>query len=162
MDFKDVKNLIEMIDKSSIDELEIINKGDVVRLKIKKNKPETIYTQTQELRSDIEISKQIQVDNVPVSTEATKEADSSVETEVNIYKVKSPIVGTFYRAPSPDSDPFVELGSFVKKDATLCIIEAMKIMNEIDAEVSGKITKILVENAQSVEYGDVLFHVELS
>lgn len=80
----------------------------------------------------------------------------------NQFLVTSPIVGTFYRAPSPESPPYVEVGSAVSKGAVLCIVEAMKIMNEIECEVTGKISTILVENAQPVEYGQPLFIVDLA
>ncbi len=74
--------------------------------------------------------------------------------------VTSPIVGTFYRSPSPETAVYVEVGDVVKKGQILCIIEAMKLMNEIEAEVSGKVVEILVDNAQPVEYGEPLFHIE--
>ena len=80
----------------------------------------------------------------------------------NWIKIVSPMVGTFYRAPSPDAPPFVEVGSSVQPGNTLCIIEAMKIMNEITSEVAGSVRKVLVENAQPVEFGQVLFLVEKS
>jgi len=80
----------------------------------------------------------------------------------NIAVVTSPMVGTFYRASSPEAEHFVELGSLVKSGATLCIIEAMKLMNEVESEVSGKVVSILVENGQPVEYGEPLFHIEVS
>ncbi|MGB9641648.1 MAG: acetyl-CoA carboxylase biotin carboxyl carrier protein [Candidatus Ratteibacteria bacterium] len=78
----------------------------------------------------------------------------------NLVQVKSPLIGTFYRAPSPQSPPFVEIGQVVKKGTTLCIVEAMKVMNEIKAECSGRVKKILVENGSPVEYGQVLFLLE--
>ena len=78
------------------------------------------------------------------------------------FLVTSPIVGTFYRAPSPESPPYVEVGSRVSKGAVLCIVEAMKIMNEIECEVSGKISSVLAENAQPVEYGQPLFIIDLT
>ena len=80
----------------------------------------------------------------------------------NLYEVKSPMVGTFYRAPSPDADAYVNVGSNVTPGSVLCIIEAMKLMNEIESEVSGKIIKILVENSQPVEYNQPLFLIEKS
>jgi acetyl-CoA carboxylase biotin carboxyl carrier protein len=73
--------------------------------------------------------------------------------------VSSPIVGTFYRAPNPDADPYAKVGDFVEKGQTLCIVEAMKLMNEIEADVSGTVVKVLPENAQPVEYGEQLFLV---
>lgn len=78
----------------------------------------------------------------------------------NVKTITSPMVGTFYRAPAPDADPFVEVGDRVKEDTTLCIIEAMKLMNEIKAEMRGKVVKILVENGMPVEYGQPLFLIE--
>jgi acetyl-CoA carboxylase biotin carboxyl carrier protein len=92
--------------------------------------------------------------------------DSSPETidekNNNYYEVRSPIVGTFYRAPSPEEPPFTEVGSVVAKGETLCIIEAMKLMNEIQSELGGKVAEILVENAQPVEYNQLLFLIEKS
>jgi acetyl-CoA carboxylase biotin carboxyl carrier protein len=87
-----------------------------------------------------------------------------VEDEVsgNLVEVTSPMVGTFYRAPSPDAPPYVEVGSRVAEGNVLCIIEAMKLMNELESEVAGTIAKILVENAEPVEYGQVLFLVDPS
>jgi acetyl-CoA carboxylase biotin carboxyl carrier protein len=79
---------------------------------------------------------------------------------VKIHEVRSPIVGTFYRAPAPDADPYVEVGEMVQPKTVVCIIEAMKLMNEIETEVGGRIVKILVENGQPVEYNQVLFHIE--
>lgn len=77
-----------------------------------------------------------------------------------LHVVKSPMVGTFYRAPSPDSKPFVDIGTKIKNESTVCIIEAMKVMNEIQAEVVGTVADILVENGESVEYGQPLFKVK--
>lgn len=88
----------------------------------------------------------------PAAAPAAEEDDGSAE-------IKSPIVGTFYRSSSPDSDPFVKVGDTVDKDSVVCIVEAMKVMNEIKAEVKGKITKILVENASPVVYGQPLFKI---
>ena len=80
----------------------------------------------------------------------------------NVHEVRSPMVGTFYRAPSPDADPFVNVGDSIGAGKVLCIVEAMKLMNEIESEISGKVVKILVEDAQAVEYDQPLFLVELS
>jgi acetyl-CoA carboxylase biotin carboxyl carrier protein len=100
--------------------------------------------------------------NNPQPTQATQEAPKvEVKEEKNIHIVKSPIVGTFYRAPAPGAKPFVEVGSKVKKGDVLCIIEAMKIMNEIKSDVNGVVEEILVENGQPVEYGQPLFKIRL-
>lgn len=90
---------------------------------------------------------------------AAVKADAKAADKPGVV-VSSPFVGTFYRAPSPDSPPFVDVGAKVKKGQTLCIVEAMKLMNEIEAEVKGRVVQILVENAQPVEYGQKLFLVE--
>jgi acetyl-CoA carboxylase biotin carboxyl carrier protein len=87
-----------------------------------------------------------------------KEAEGSVAA--NLVPIKSPMVGTFYRSPAPDADPYVEENAMVDVGQTVCIVEAMKLMNEIESEVKGRIARILVENAQPVEYGQVLFLVE--
>jgi len=98
-------------------------------------------------------------------TQATQPPQEALKVEVkeekNIHIVKSPIVGTFYRAPAPGAKPFVEVGSKVKKGDVLCIIEAMKIMNEIKSDVNGVVEEILVENGQPVEYGQPLFKIRL-
>jgi acetyl-CoA carboxylase biotin carboxyl carrier protein len=103
--------------------------------------------------------------NNPQPTQPTQEAPKvevkEVKEEKNIHIVKSPIVGTFYRAPAPGAKPFVEVGSKVKKGDVLCIIEAMKIMNEIKSDVNGVVEEILVENGQPVEYGQPLFKIRL-
>jgi len=87
-------------------------------------------------------------------------APAPAESDANLHIITSPMVGTFYRAPSPESKPYVEVGSEVDENTVICIVEAMKLMNEIKAEVKGVIKKILVENAQAVEYGQPLFQVE--
>ena len=84
----------------------------------------------------------------------------SAKKEENLVEIKSPIVGTFYATPSPDSEPYVEIGSQVTPQTVVCVIEAMKVMNEIKAEISGKVVEILVTNGQAVEYGQVLFRVK--
>ena len=93
--------------------------------------------------------------------EVAEKSKENIQKMENIVYVKSPLVGTFYRAPSPESPPFVEVGSKIKKGDVLCIVEAMKVMNEIKSEVEGTIKEILVENATPVEFGQVLFVIEL-
>ena len=92
--------------------------------------------------------------------EVAEKSKENIQKMENIVYVKSPLVGTFYRAPSPESPPFVEVGSKIKKGDVLCIVEAMKVMNEIKSEVEGTIKEILVENATPVEFGQVLFVIE--
>jgi acetyl-CoA carboxylase biotin carboxyl carrier protein len=80
--------------------------------------------------------------------------------QANIHEVKSPIVGTFYRAPAPDADMYIQVGQMVQAGTVLCIVEAMKLMNEIESDTDGRIVKICVENGQPVEYNQTLFHIE--
>lgn len=104
--------------------------------------------------------------NLPISSvkkinEQSKVSEQKEQSdEQNLHSVISPLIGTFYRAPSPHSPPFVEVGTVVKKGTTLCIVEAMKVMNEIKADCAGTIRKILVENGSPVEYGQTLFLIE--
>jgi len=134
------KKIIREFQDSSVEELEIEVEGLRVRVKYFRGRP-------------VEAKKQV-VEEKPVEIEVKEEVGE------NIYVVESPIVGTFYRAPAPGAEPFVKEGDFVEKGQTLCIIEALKVMNEIESEVSGKVVKILVENGQPVEYGQPLFHIQ--
>jgi acetyl-CoA carboxylase biotin carboxyl carrier protein len=95
----------------------------------------------------------------PAPAAATPAPAASAVVESGLVDVSSPIVGTYYRQPSPGSDPFVEVGSRVKKGQVLCIIEAMKLMNEIEAEIDGEVVEVCVQNAQPVEFGEVLFRI---
>lgn len=96
----------------------------------------------------------------PVAASEATVAEPPVDADAGLLKITSPIVGTFYRSPGPDKDPYVSEGSNVSPDTTVCIVEAMKLMNEIQAEVSGEIVKVYVENGQPVEYGQPLFGVK--
>ncbi|MEM8549372.1 MAG: acetyl-CoA carboxylase biotin carboxyl carrier protein, partial [Verrucomicrobiota bacterium] len=98
--------------------------------------------------------------SAPPAPAAASLAPAKAADEPGISIIKSPMVGTFYRAPTPDSSPFIEIGAAVKSESVVCIIEAMKVMNEIQAEQSGTVTEILVENGQAVEFGQPLFKVK--
>ena len=103
------------------------------------------------------VQSQAQVEAAAADNDA---AEADARPPKNLTPIKSPMVGTFYRAPAPDADPYVEENSSVTVGQTVCIVEAMKLMNEIESEVTGRIARILVENAQPVEYGQTLFLVE--
>ncbi|MBN2364587.1 MAG: acetyl-CoA carboxylase biotin carboxyl carrier protein [Calditrichaeota bacterium] len=158
MKFSEIKQLIKVVEKSDIGEIEIVEEGS--RIRISKNstlKTATVVTQAEALP----------VHHPPAEKPAAGESvtpavepSPAVELSENLEKVSSPMVGTFYRAPAPDADPYVEIGDRVKVGQTLCIIEAMKLMNEIQSEVSGAVKQILVENSQPVEYDQVLFLIE--
>jgi acetyl-CoA carboxylase biotin carboxyl carrier protein len=97
-----------------------------------------------------------------VEKQPEEKASTAEEVLQNVHEIRSPIVGTFYRAPAPDADPYVNIGDTISSGTVLCIIEAMKLMNEIESDVSGKIVKILVENGKPVEYNQPLFQIQVS
>ncbi len=142
MEIEEIKELINLLKDTDITELTIEKEG--LKVKIKREK----------FLAPFEI-KEIQRVQEPQKIELPKEEETK-----RLITVTSPIVGTFYRAPSPDAPPFVEVGTRVRKGQPLCIIEAMKLMNEIESEVDGIVVKILVENGQPVEYGEPLFLIE--
>jgi acetyl-CoA carboxylase biotin carboxyl carrier protein len=141
MELEDLKELIEYLKETDITEISIEKDGIKVRIKREK------------ILSPMDISVQ---KLGSLHEKVTRET----EEETRVITVTSPIVGTFFRAPSPEADPFVETGSKVKKAQVLCIVEAMKLMNEIESEVDGVVIKILVDNGQPVEYGEPLFLIE--
>lgn len=158
MKFTEIKQLIKVVEKSNIGEIEIEEEGS--RIRISKNsrikEPPLITPQ-----ESVDIPQSITVKpTVADNPQMIEEVQEQVEVAENIEQVTSPMVGTFYRAPAPDADPYVEIGDHIKVGQTLCIIEAMKLMNEIQSEANGTIKKILVENAQPVEYDQVLFLIE--
>jgi len=150
MDIEDIKDLIKMLDQTSVNEVQVETAG--IKVAIRKG-----ITGGQFSETPINTAAASAPAPAAEKAAATEEEDKAEELPANLVEVTAPMVGTFYRAPSPDSPPYVEIGSTVKKGDTLCIIEAMKLMNEIEAECDGKIVDILVENAQPVEYGQVLF-----
>ncbi len=163
MDLKEVKQLIKIVENSNISEIEIEEEGKKLRITKtfpSKNGDTVVVPQIQQMPVQPMPAPAPQA--APVPAAETAPAATEKPKNENIIEVRSPMVGTFYRAPSPDADPYVEVGQTVAVGQTLCIIEAMKLMNEIEAEVSGKIVDILVENAQPVEFNQVLFLIEKS
>lgn len=161
MELKDIRQLIKIVENANIGELEIVEEGR--KLRISKNShghgENIIYAAPQQqVYSPSPLP--IPLNQVPVSSEAS--AATAADTASNHHEVKSPMVGTFYRSPSPDAEPYIEVGQKVEIGQTMCIIEAMKLMNELESEFNGKIVKILVENAQPVEYNQTLFLIEKS
>ena len=151
MNQKDLKELIDLfLAKEELDELEVKRSG--VRLRISRSSKQDPLKVSQ---ADFSFSDQRVV---TTSGASTSDGQSPAENS-GLFYVTSPIVGTFYRAPSPDVDPFVGVGDFVEKGSVVCIVEAMKLMNEIESEVAGEIVSILVENGQPVEYGERLFEI---
>ena len=152
MDIKDIEHIVKLLKQNEVTEFELEKEG--TRIKLARSTGGT-FTHV-EHRLDVLPAVQGSISNAPTSAQATKAEDDSGR----YVKVESPIVGTFYRKPSPDAEPFAKEGDVVKKGATLCIIEAMKLMNEIEATTSGKVVKVLATEGQVVEYGEVLFLID--
>ena len=151
-DLQKIKELIEIMKKNGLVEVEVKHGDD--KIPLKRSQPQQ------------EDTKRLTAEKIETAEKKSKliseaSANSLVkEKEEDLVEIKSPIVGTFYAQPSPDSDPFVEVDSHVSSQTVVCIVEAMKVMNEIKAETNGTITEILVTNGQAVEYGQVLFKVK--
>lgn len=154
----EIKELIQLVDETSVQEVEIENEGS--RLVIRKpSKAETVYVQ-QAANASVATPQAVQAP-VTTPTAATPAAvPTTPEVDPSLHTIVSPMVGTFYRSSSPEAAPFVSTGDKVNDKSTVCIIEAMKLMNELEAETNGTIVEILAENGQLVEYGQPLFLVK--
>lgn len=155
MDLRKLKTLIDLVSESNISELEITEAEGKVR--IVKSEPGQAASFAQSGQANQAAPQAMAYAPVPAPAPAAVAAQEQVETG---HTVTSPMVGTFYRSPNPGAKPFVEVGTQVKEGQAVCIIEAMKIMNEIDADRAGTITKILCEAGQAVEFGQPLFIIE--
>ncbi len=153
MNIKKIEELVKIVEKANIAELEVTFFFGR-KVKIKKVSQNSVSV-TSTLPSIPSPSPK--VSEVP---KEVKEKKEEKKEKKNLVAIKAPMVGTFYRAPAPDAPPYVEVGDTVKKGQVLCIIEAMKLMNEIESDVDGKIVEILAENAQPVEFGQELFLIE--
>ena len=169
MNTKFLKELAEILDSTGVAEIEIKRWGTYIRLSktpsgvVVSSMPQVSVNPTP-VSAPVPPSPSSSASVSPPEQEAVEEREVGEEKEEkrreNLVAIKSPIVGTFYRAPAPDAPPFVEVGDIVKPGQTVCIVEAMKVMNEIEAEVEGKVVDVLVQNAQPVEYGQELFLIE--
>ena len=150
MDLRKLKTLIDLVSDSNVSELEITEAEGKVRI-----------VKSMGVAAPVLLQQAAPVMAAPVAVAAAPVAEAPVVVEAAAgHAVKSPMVGTFYRSSTPGSAPFIQIGSVVKEGDTLCIIEAMKILNEIESDKSGTVTQILCENGQAVEYGQALFIVE--
>ena len=171
MNLKELKELIELVSEKGLTEFEIERQG--FRMRICRSKepaaqflpaaatpaaPSSTTASPLDLSAAREAPAATTSPSAPTSSE-TRAADAAAD-DAQVQVIKSPIVGTFYRSPSPNSEPFVRVGDHVDQDSVVCIIEAMKLMNEIQAEVAGEVVKIFVENGQPVEYGQPLFGIK--
>lgn len=150
MDIRKVKKLIELLEESGIDELEIREGEESVRISRHSKTPAQPYYAPAPVAAPVA---------APAVAPVAAVAEAPSAPKLNGHVVKSPMVGTFYRTPAPTSPAFVEVGQTVKKGDTICIVEAMKMMNHIQAEASGVIESILVENGQPVEFDQPLFTI---
>jgi acetyl-CoA carboxylase biotin carboxyl carrier protein len=149
MDIKDLKLIVKMITETDITEFELESGDEKIRLRRGTSVPVQAYAPLPQM-----------VAGAPMAVAAPTAVAPAAEAVEEGTAVTSPIVGTFYRSPAPDAPPYVEVGQVVEKGQAFCIVEAMKLMNEIEAEFRCKIVKICKENAQPVEFGDTLFIVE--
>ncbi len=157
MELKEIRELLKLIKRYKIQDFSLKKGDDKVRIRMGHPEVPIEYAPVKAAP----ISELAPVPAAPVPDEPGP-TESQLTVGENQFLVTSPIVGTFYRAPSPESSHYVDVGGAVSKGTVLCIVEAMKIMNEIECEVNGKISAILVENAQPVEYGESLFIIDLA
>ena len=157
MDPAYVKKVIKLIEKSEVDEIEIEEEGKKIRVAKHKNSQPVYVAQLASQGPTASLQSQPVISSPASASAATPPA---AKPETKYHEVRSPIVGTFYRAPAPDAEVYVEVGQTVSVGSVLCIVEAMKLMNEIESDVNGRITQILVENGKPVEYNQVLFLIE--
>jgi acetyl-CoA carboxylase biotin carboxyl carrier protein len=158
MKFDEIKQLIKVVEKSEIGEIEIVEEGGRIRISKNSALKQAQVVAYPEPAAAPHMSAELP--SIAVAPTPAAEKPKPSEPADQYDRVTSPMVGTFYRSPAPDAEPYVEVGDHVKTGDTLCIIEAMKLMNEIQSEITGTIKKILVENSQPVEYDQALFLIE--
>lgn len=158
MDLSYVKKLIKLVSDHDVDEVEIEEEGKKIR--VVKARERLQAAPPQYYAAPMAAPPPAAGPAPAAAPAASAPAPAPAPAASNVFEIRSPIVGTFYRAPAPDAAPFVDIGTLIKPGSVLCIVEAMKLMNEIESDVAGKIVKVLVENGQPVEYDQVLFQVE--
>lgn len=160
MDLKYVKSLLKLFDESTATEITIEEEGGKIKLSKKTEKSRT--EQQYVIPQQAPVNYSSAPSSAPAQAIVEKSASESTESAISsdLHEINSPIVGTFYNSPSPDADPFVKVGDRIEPGKTLCIIEAMKVMNEIESDVSGVVEKIMINNANPVEYNQVLFLIK--
>jgi acetyl-CoA carboxylase biotin carboxyl carrier protein len=159
MDLKEIQNLIKFVSNSGVAEVKL-ETGDIkitIRTTLEGNTPEITYVQQAPMQQAL-----TQAADAPVvqAKETPVAAPTVVDDNAKYVTIKSPMIGTFYRKPSPDKPSFIEVGSSIAKGDVLCVVEAMKLFNEIEAEISGKIVKILIDDMSPVEFDQPLFLVD--
>jgi acetyl-CoA carboxylase biotin carboxyl carrier protein len=158
MDLKQIQDLVKMVNKSNISELSIEEKEFKITIKQKEDK--YISGSAIQVPQMVNIAPPVQTQIQGSAEQSGSSAGTAPKETSNLITIKSPMIGTFYRRPSPDKSNFIEEGDEVKEGKVVCIIEAMKLFNEIESEVAGKVVKILVQDSMPVEYDQPLFMVE--
>ncbi|HYH81873.1 MAG TPA: acetyl-CoA carboxylase biotin carboxyl carrier protein [Longimicrobium sp.] len=162
IDLDFLRGLIGAVDESGIDSLEISRGGTRIRIsKTPPPAPVSAHAAPQQAPAHLQMPP-VQEVGVPrpAAAAASAEAAPAAAPASNLVDIKSPMVGTFYKAPAPEAPPYAEVGSRVSKGQTLCILEAMKLMNELESDVAGTVREVCVDNGEPVEYGQVLFRIE--
>lgn len=163
---QEIRELIKLVNQSELDEFVYEFKDG--KIKMKKNGHQVIHVQKEPIVEQVNGSAVVEQKVEPIVQSPTPQPEKveklpveaqEKEIKEELHKITSPMVGTFYQAPAPDADPYVKVGSKVTKDTIVCIVEAMKLFNEIEAEVNGEIVEVLVKDGQLVEYGQPLFLV---
>lgn len=158
---QEIRELIKLVDQSSIDEFTYESEGSKIKMKKKVQGQQVVVEPVQAVAETPKPVPTAPTTSVVKKEEPKQEVKhEEVQEDTNLHKITSPMVGTFYQSPSPDADVYVKTGSKVSKDSIVCIVEAMKLFNEIEAEVNGEIIEVLVKDGQLVEYGQPLFLVK--
>jgi acetyl-CoA carboxylase biotin carboxyl carrier protein len=158
MDLNYLRKILKIIEDSNINEIEIEEGETKLKIVKKSDTPAGIA-----VSGPVNYAQPLQLQvpaNPQVQPSSSSNIDTSVKVENKYHEIKSPIVGTFYKAPAPDAEPYVKVGQRISAGTVLCIIEAMKLMNEIESDVAGTIVKVCIDNGQPVEYNQVLFQIE--
>ena len=158
MDLKEIQSLVKLVSGSKVDHLEIDKKD--FSIKIKKNSGKTEVVSVAQAPVAQSVAASAPAAPAPAAPAASAPAEKPAEEAISGTEIKSPMIGTFYRSPTPDKPYFVEVGDEVRVGQTICIVEAMKLFNEIESEVAGRIVKVCVDDASPVEYDQPLFIIE--
>ncbi|WP_059171084.1 acetyl-CoA carboxylase biotin carboxyl carrier protein [Bacillus sp. FJAT-27445] len=159
---QEIREIIKLIDQSSIDEFVYESEGSKIKMKKHAQEVTVLQQPVQAAPVQVQAARAAQVQPAAPAQQAPSQPEESAaeKDHADLHKIVSPMVGTFYQSPSPDADAYVKPGSKVSPDSIVCIVEAMKLFNEIEAEVSGEIVEVLVKDGQLVEYGQPLFLVK--
>lgn len=157
MDIKEIKAIVDLMKRSALTEFQLEEKDLKLKICRKSDEVQTIYQTTTPTPFPMQAAAPVAAPNLQQNTPPAEPASAPVDES---KLIKSPMVGTYFSAPSPESPSFVSIGDSITDDSVVCIIEAMKVMNEITADVKGKIAEVLVENGDNVEYGQALFRLQ--